>query len=510
MALLEGNSLLYTVTLLACLGFLLIGYDNGLMGGLVNGPAFDNTFNIDPKSSHGADLIALIVAIYEIGCFLGAIITSFIGESLGRRRSIFIGVIIMIIGALLQATAYVTAHMIVARIVAGIGMGFINSTVPVMMAEFAPKATRGIYVCAQLSTLNFGIMMVYWIDYGFGRGPGVAESYTWRVPVILQCIFLIPMLFIIGIIPDTPRWLMAHGKTDEALDVLRRLNRKKMSDEAIVRMADEIRGVVEYEAALNTGSWKDLLKNDEIQSQKRFLIACSIQAFQQLGGINALIYYSNTLFIQSVGLSDHLAALMSGFLNTWFFLASFIPWVLIDRVGRRPLLLSMVSLMAAVMAIQTGLIYSVQNELSNKAACGAGAIAMLFIFQGAFTIGFQAVVWVYPSEILPLKLRQRGSSVSTACNWICNFIIVYITPPAIKHIGYRTYIIFAVLNATWVPIMYFYYPETARLALEDVDRLFAKGEAAQQHMNAIHNNASKPIDAEQQVEKVEDLKDTGI
>lgn len=78
---------------------------------------------------------------------------------------------------------------------------------------------------------------------------------------------------------------------------------------------------------------------------------------------------------------------------------------------------------------------------------------MLFIFQGAFTIGFQATVWVYPSEILPLKLRQRGSSISTACNWISNFLIVYITPPAILNIGWRTYIIFAVLNATWVPIM---------------------------------------------------------
>jgi hypothetical protein len=78
---------------------------------------------------------------------------------------------------------------------------------------------------------------------------------------------------------------------------------------------------------------------------------------------------------------------------------------------------------------------------------------MLFIFQGAFTIGFQATVWVYPSEILPLKARQKGSSISTAANWICNFIIVYITPPAIKNIGWRTYIIFGVLNAVWVPII---------------------------------------------------------
>jgi hypothetical protein len=88
---------------------------------------------------------------------------------------------------------------------------------------------------------------------------------------------------------------------------------------------------------------------------------------------------------------------------------------------------------------------------------------MLFIFQGAFTIGFQATVWVYPSEILPLRLRQRGSSISTGTNWIMNFLIVYITPPALENIKWKTYIIFAVLNATWVPIMYFFYPGKPQL-----------------------------------------------
>jgi MFS family permease len=136
--------------------------------------------------------LGLIVAIYEIGAFVGAVCTAFMGESLGRRRSIFIGTVIMIIGALLQATAYTAAHLIVGRIISGIGMGWINSTVPVLQAEFSPKASRGRYVCAQLSTLNFGIMMVYWIDYGFSS---ISASYAWRIPVILQCIFLVPVSY---------------------------------------------------------------------------------------------------------------------------------------------------------------------------------------------------------------------------------------------------------------------------------------------------------------------------
>lgn len=132
----------------------------------------------------------------------------------------------------------------------------------------------------------------------------------------------------------------------------------------------------------------------------------------------------------------------------------------------------MISVMAAVMAVQAALIYQVQNSTPISHSAGIAAAAMLFVFQGAFTIGFQATVWVYPAEILPLRLRQRGSSISTASNWICNYLIVQITPPAIENIGWKTYIIFAVLNALWVPIIWVWFPETKGLELEDVDRLF--------------------------------------
>jgi sugar porter (SP) family MFS transporter len=430
-------------------------------------------------------------ALSQVGCFLGSTFTSFFGERLGRKNSIAIGVVIMIVGALLQATAYTRVHMVVARVVSGVGMGFINSTVPVFQSEFSPKASRGLFVCMQLSTLNFGIFLAYWIDYGFSSHT---SSYAWRIPCILQCIFLVPMLLILLFVPETPRWLANHGRYDESLEVLERLHKSTMTGEDIQELHNDIVRTATIEASIGAGKWSDLLKNDSIQSQRRFLIACGIQCFQQLGGINAIIYYSGTLFQKSVGFDQHMSALMSGFLQTWFFVASFIPWLLIDRVGRRPLLLSMISLMAAVMAVQTGLIYQVQYNTSIAHTSGIAAAAMLFIFQGAFTIGFQATVWVYPTEILPLRLRQRGSSVSTACNWIFNYMIVQITPIAISSIGYKTYIIFAVLNgespvslaatmlfhvtdsgtACWVPIIYFFFPETKGLELEDVDRLFAK------------------------------------
>ncbi|KAG5912819.1 hypothetical protein E4U42_001797 [Claviceps africana] len=378
----------------------------------------------------------------------------------------------MIIGAVLQASSGTRAQMIVGRIVSGTGMGIVNSAAPVMQAEFSPKATRGVFVCAQLSTLNFGIFLVYWIDYAFASH---SESYAWRVPVILQCVCLVLMLLLLTLIPETPRWLASHDRADECARVLARLQAADLDDDEVRRQHDSIMRVVTMEASRRDGAstWRNLLVNDGVQSRTRLLMACAIQAFQQLGGINAVIYYTNTLFSKSIGFDAHTAALMAGFLQTWFFVASFIPWFLIDRLGRKPLLTSMISVMAVAMAVQAGLIYQVEKETSVARAAGIAAAVMLFVFQGAFTIGFQATVWVYPSEILPLKLRQTGSSISTAVNWILNYMIVQITPIAIENIGWRTYIIFAILNATWVPVIYFFFPETKGLELEDVDDLFA-------------------------------------
>ncbi|KAJ0348655.1 hypothetical protein COL154_012427 [Colletotrichum chrysophilum] len=461
---LRGQALVLTVSVLTSLGFMLIGYDNGLMGGLVTAPAFNKTFDSPDPTMTG-----LIVAIYEIGCFLGCVATAFFGEKFGRRRTIGSGAAVMVVGAIVQAASFGRTQMIVGRIVSGIGMGIVNSTVPVLQAEFSPKSSRGIYVCAQLSTLNFGIFLIYWIDYAFSSH---IESYAWRVPVALQCVCILPMFAILKIIPETPRWLASHDRPDECLAVLRRL--KWDEDEESIRVLhNSIMQTVAYEQSVSAGSWRDLFVNDRIKSQRRFLIACAIQGFQQLGGINAIIYYSSTLFEKSIGFDNHMSSLMSGFLQTWFFVASFIPWLLIDRIGRRPLLLSMISVMAAVMAVQAGLIYQVQNATAIAKSAGIGAAAMLFVFQGAFTIGFQATVWVYPSEILPLRIRQLGSSVSSGVNWIFNYMVVQITPIAISNIGWRTYIIFAVLNATWVPIIYLFFPETKGLELEDVDRLFS-------------------------------------
>ena len=276
-------------------------------------------------------------------------------------------------------------------------MGAINSTAPVLQSEFVPKANRGLYVCVNLSILNFGIFLSYWIDYGFS---GLSGSYAWRIPVILQCIFIVPVFIGSLAVPETPRWLISHGRPNEARDILTRLYSGRRSKDEVEPIYSGIVKSVAIEDSIGATNFltslQHVFRDDDIRSRRRFLIACSIQFFQQLGGINGIIYYTGTIFSQSLGFNSHMSALMSGFLFTWFFIASFIPWLLIDRIGRRPLLISMVSLMACVFAIMCGLVRQIEFKTSIAHSCGAVAAAMLFIYLGAFTIGFQATVWVYP------------------------------------------------------------------------------------------------------------------
>ncbi|TFY54378.1 hypothetical protein EVJ58_g8903 [Rhodofomes roseus] len=467
---LRGRRLTAALAFVAGTGFTLFGYDQGVMSALLTANQFESTFpqvkTGDGQPSNHATLQSFIVAIYEIGCLVGALSNLWLGDRLGRRKTIVLGGIIMIIGAILQTTSFSYSQMIVARIVTGLGNGLNTSTVPSYHAECSPAAKRGSFIMIEGSLITFGIMISYWIDFAFYWLTG--SSAQWRVPIALQILLAVMMVGGIFFLPESPRWLAKHGRNAEALAVIAALENKDYTAESVQLT---YHGIREALAAEGTNSparspIREVFTNGRSQNFRRACIGVVNQCFQQISGINLITYYATLLF-QRLGINDVNSRIIAAANGTEYFLASIIAIFLIDRVGRRPLML-----FGSVGQMATMIILAVLGSVDSSGAKVASAV-FLFVFNSFFAIGWLGMTWLYPAEIVGLRIRAPANAFSTASNWIFNFVVVMVTGPAFNSIGWKTYIVFAALNAFIIPIVYFFFPETAGRSLEDMDVIFA-------------------------------------
>ncbi|OOF98298.1 hypothetical protein ASPCADRAFT_513846 [Aspergillus carbonarius ITEM 5010] len=506
MAIFVGKPLAWAITTTAGSGFLLFGYDQGVMSGLLTGTAFTRTFpEIDTTSTgHGSSsLQGTVTAIYEIGCFVGAIIALLVGERIGRRMCIIAGCIVLAIGAALQCSAYTIPHLTVGRIVAGIGNGLNTSTIPVWHSELSKAASRGKGLAIELCINIFGVMLAYWVDYGMSY---VMNDAQFRFPIALQILFAIITLIGVLVLPESPRWLIAHGRHDEARHVIWAVqpNARMISEDDAIVDADVMeitRAIAEEQQATQEGSFRLVFTNGKQKFFYRTLLGMGGQMMQQLSGVNLITYYNTVIFESSVGMSHNLALLMAGFNGVAYFVSTFIPIWAIDRLGRRKLMLFAAAGQCACMAVLAGTVYD------GGHAAGIVATIMLFLFNFFFAVGLLAIPWLLPAEYAPLSIRTQAAALATATNWIFTFLVVEITPVSISNIGYRTYIYFAVFNFCFLPLIYLCYPETRNLTLEQVDRLFT-GDKVQLHWHAsmgVAGDASERMDEsmKQVVEHVE-------
>ncbi len=283
----------------------------------------------------------------------------------------------------------------------------------------------------------FGLMLAYWINYGFYFH---SSSVQWRFPLLFQCVFAVYILIVTAFLPDTPRWLMRHDPTPErGLAVLSRLRSRPASHQSVQTEKNEILAAIGIESK-EEGTWGDLFKSNGMAANKRFYLALGIQFMQQMTGINIVTYYAPTLYQTSLGMSQEMALFLGCFTQLWYVLASFLTWVMIDRVGRRKLFISMALGMCLVLVAEAVCV------AINTTGAAIGAVVFVFLFEACFTWGWMATVWIYPAEILPLKIRAKGASLAAAADFLGNFLVVEVTPPGIANSGWKFYIIWAVLN----------------------------------------------------------------
>ncbi|KAJ4358805.1 hypothetical protein N0V95_002727 [Ascochyta clinopodiicola] len=510
---LRGKTLNNTIAWASCLAFLMFGYDQGVMSSLLtlddfqrhfplmtplsrsNGicwlDAPDNTIRDEQMCTGDANTQAAAVAVYQIGCFLGAVLILFYGEVWGRKSSTFWGSLIMIVGTIFQVAAGgsnggdVSAYaiLVVGRVVGGIGNGMVTSTIPTWQSECAKPEKRGRLIITSGAIIVAGVMISYWVGYGFYFLPaGMSySSVRWRFPVAFQSFFTVIVMFMLLYLPDSPRWLLMRGREEEAKDLLARLAGADVDSEVVNIELNNIKEALAAQSYLGTFKMRELLTNGPSQNLRRTLLGIAAQFFQQICGINLITYYATFVFENSLGFGPDMSRLLAACNGTEYFLAGLIAIPLIERIGRRKLMLfgafgQMSSMIILAGSSSTATIDELGAPRLNT-LYGVLATVFLFGFNTFFAIGWLGMTWLYPAEITNLRIRIQANALSTCSNWLSNFLIVMITPPAFENLQYNTYTMFAVFNAALIPVVYFFFPEPKGRSLEELDVIFAAANA---------------------------------
>lgn len=449
-----GKPLIYFTSIFVSLGVFLFGYDQGVMSGIITGPYFRDYFH---QPSRGE--IGTMVAILEIGALISSLLVGKIGDIIGRRRTILYGSMIFFIGGALQTFATGMPMMMLGRIIAGLGVGSLSTIVPVYQSEISPPHNRGKLACIEFSGNIIGYTTSVWVDYFCGF---IESDASWRVPLFMQCI----MGGLLGIgslvIVESPRWLLDNDHDEEGIVVIANLygggdiHNPKARDEF-----REIKMNVLLQRQEGERTYSDMFR----RYKTRVFIAMSAQGLAQLNGINVISYYAPYVF-ESAGWIGHDAVLMTGINGITYFLSTIPPWYIVDTWGRRVILLSG----AVAMTISLSLIsYFIFLDIR---ATPTLVVIFVMIYNAAFGYSWGPIPWLYPPEILPLSIRSKGASLSTATNWAFNWLVGEMTPVLQEWIQWRLYLVHAFFCAASFVIVYFIYPETSGVRLEDMNSIF--------------------------------------
>ena len=422
---LVGKPLLYFTSVFVSLGVFLFGYDQGVMSGIITGPFFRDYFNQPSRAEIGT-----MVAILEIGAFISSLSVGRIGDVIGRRRTILYGAMIFFVGGMLQTFANGMPMMMVGRFIAGLGVGALSTIVPVYQSEISPPHNRGKLACIEFTGNVSGYAASVWVDYFCSF---IENDYAWRAPLLMQCVM--GALLGLGslIICESPRWLLDNDHDQEGIIVIANLYGKgDIHNDKARQEYREIKMNVLLQRQEGERSYSDMFR----RYYKRVFIAMSAQAFAQLNGINVISYYAPLVF-ESAGWVGREAILMTG-INAISYLASTVPpWYVVDRWGRRPILLWG----AVAMIISLSLIsYFLFIDIGVTPTL---VVIFVMVYNAAFGASWGPIPWLYPPEILPLSIRAKGASLSTASNWAFNWLVGEMTPILQEAIKWRLYLMHA-------------------------------------------------------------------
>ncbi|KAJ4418189.1 hypothetical protein N0V85_001521 [Neurospora sp. IMI 360204] len=472
---LSGLPLNFAVAGIAAMAFWLFGYDMSVMGGVITESPFTSVF----PTMKDPNVQGIVIASFELGALVGALACLDLGDRLGRRATVWFGMLFMLVGGILQCSAWHVGQLATGRVISGIGLGLQVATVPSWQAECAKPHSRGRWVMIEGGLQTFGVACGQLIGYGFFFVKGQAQ---WRVPVGIQLIPALIVFVFINFLPESPRWLIKHGMFDEATHNLAKLRGLAPDDPVLLAERDAIIASYEAQSQMATFSYKELFDNGPTKTLYRIAIGTFFQAAQQLSGINMVSTYANKILQESFDLSPSMSHLIAAMGGLEYALCSLLSVLLIEGLGRRRSFMITAGGMGVCFAIIAGLTSTADRT------CQLVAAGFLFLFNTFFGLAWVGGPYLYSAEIAPLRCRSQANAIASAGNWIFCFVVVMIIPPALANIGWKTYIIFAVFNFLFVPVIYFFCVETKKRSLEELDVIFAAGgNPVKQEKSMPHN-----------------------
>ncbi|EPE29508.1 MFS general substrate transporter [Glarea lozoyensis ATCC 20868] len=490
----------WLLTFSAGISGLLFGYDTGVISATL---VSINSSLGHPLTTLDKSLITSATALFAL---LVSPVSGVLADSLGRKRVVLLADLAFILGAVIQAVAGNVAGMIVGRSVVGLAVGAGSFVAPLYIAELAPAPFRGRLITLNVLFITIGQVIAYIVGWAFVQWGNQATGWRWMVglgavPAGLQCLVMI-------IMPETPRWLVMVDRRDEAKNVLRKVFGSGVEIEGLAEVVlegieNEVREEEEAKRGRNRSqsqkqndAWfsdsKDLwLELFRVSGNRRALaIACLLQGLQQLCGFNSLMYFSATIFTIVGFASPTLTSLSVALTN---FVLTCLALLLIDRIGRRKILLYSIPIMSLGLlfcAIGFHFITLPENLSLDNPSSSANAneeiplsertapmlvLASIMLYVGAYALGLGNVPWMQ-SELFPLNVRSFGSGLSTSTNWSANFVVGLTFLPMMEFLTPAwTFVIYAgVCVAGWLAVWRI-YPETKGLSLEEVGALLAEG-----------------------------------
>ena len=435
-----SDRFVYLVSALAALNGLLFGFDTGIISG-----AFlfiNDEFVMSPL------IEGIIMSGAMAGAAAGAAVGGRLADRLGRRRLILLAAGVFFLGSFLMAVAPNVPVLVAGRLIDGVAIGFASMVGPLYISEIAPPRIRGGLTSLNQLMVTVGILSSYFVNYAFAG----AGAWRWMlgagmVPAVVLAVGMTKM-------PESPRWLFEHGKEDKARAVLNRTRDSGVEDEL-----DEIRETVEKQSGTGLG---DLL---EPWMRPALLVGLGLAVFQQITGINAVMYYAPTI-LESTGFGSVTSILATVGIGTINVIMTVVAIALVDRVGRRKLLLVGIG----GMIVTLGVLGTVFYTTSLGGALGIVATVSLMLFVSFFAIGLGPVFWLLISEIYPLAVRGSAMGLVTVANWLANLIVALTFPMLTASVGTSaTFWLFGLCSLVALVFTYRLVPETKGRTLEAIE-----------------------------------------